>query len=224
MLTSLSEDFAVVTTWIGVRPPKNSPTGPHSPPSIFACWNRCRNAHPSSCTRTMDNNGMTVMGLRRLFLFTRLEGRRFRPRLRLLATPKHGATDIDVGNVALPLAPFCSTALWRPPTPRQLGAMVWPSPAAWQVGSAHWHSGQQQRDDDQVRRGDNPTTDHWQQLQARPACTLPPQQRQLTRCLVRTVQLLQRKCTQQERFNNNPMIRRETLLKLQFQWRLWNQH
>jgi hypothetical protein len=64
-------------------------------------------------------------------------------------------TDIAVNNVRLLVAPFCSTALLlpflRPPTPRRLGSMVWPSPAAWQVRSVQRHFGQQQRDDDQAR-------------------------------------------------------------------------
>jgi hypothetical protein len=75
--------------------------------------------------------------------------------------------DIAVGNVRFPVSPlFCSTALLprpflRPPTRlRRLGDMVWPSPAAWQVRSAQRHSGQQHRNDDQARRGDNPAPDH----------------------------------------------------------------
>jgi hypothetical protein len=43
----------------------------------------------------MDNYDMTVKGLRSIILFRRLEGRRFRPRLRLPATPKHRATAQD---------------------------------------------------------------------------------------------------------------------------------
>ena len=83
--------------------------------------------------------------------------------------------------------------------------MVWPSPAAWQVRSAQRHFGGQQWDGDQApQRGDNPTPDHLQRLRTRPTPrTLPPQQRQSTRCLARTVQLLYKKRTRQERFNNN---------------------
>ena len=232
MLTSsLSEDCDVCNhTDRCPRTTQESPTSPNSPPSIFARWNRCRNARHSSGTTAMDNNDMTVKGLRRLFLFfPRLEGRQFCPPSKIACDSKTRGncprfrTDIAVGNVRLPVAPFCLTALWlpflRPPTLRQPGAMVWPSPAAWRVRSAHRHFGQQQRDDDHARRGDNPTPDHRQQLRARPPCTLLPQQRQSTRCLARTVQLLQRKRTRQERFNNNAMIGRETSLKLQFQWR-----
>jgi hypothetical protein len=83
------------TTQIGVRPPKNSLTGPNSPLSIFARWKRCWNARLSSGTTAMDNNDMTVKGLRSMILFRRLEGRQFRPRLRLPATPKHRATAQD---------------------------------------------------------------------------------------------------------------------------------
>ncbi len=50
------------TTQIGVQPPKNSPIGPNSPPSIFARWNRCQNAllylyctsHDRQCRWTPD--------------------------------------------------------------------------------------------------------------------------------------------------------------------------
>jgi hypothetical protein len=137
MLTSLSEDFYVCNhTDRCPRTTQESPTSPNSPPSIFARWNRCRNAHHSSGTTAMDNNDMTVKGLRRLFIFPRLEGRRFRPPSKIACDPKTRGncprfrTDITVGNVRLPVAPFCSTALWlpfsRPPTPRQQGPWFGP--------------------------------------------------------------------------------------------------
>jgi hypothetical protein len=75
-------------------------------------------------------------------------------------------TDVAVGNVRLLVALFCSRALslpfLPPPTPRRLGAMVWPYPAAWQVRSAQRHFGRRQRDDDQARRVDTQrqTTDN----------------------------------------------------------------
>jgi hypothetical protein len=105
-----------VTTRIGVRPPKNSPTNPNSPPSIFSRWSRCRNARHSSGTTAMDNKDMTVEGLGRLSLVPRLEWRQFGPPTKIACNPKTRGdcprfrTDIAVGNVRLPVAPFCSAA------------------------------------------------------------------------------------------------------------------
>ncbi|KAI2495171.1 hypothetical protein MHU86_19356 [Fragilaria crotonensis] len=74
-----------------------------------------------------------------------------------------------------------------------------------QVRSARRHFVRQEWDGDHApRRGDNPTPDQWQQSRARPPPrTLRPQKRQSTRCLARTVQLLQKKRTRQERIDNN---------------------
>jgi hypothetical protein len=179
----------------------------------------------------IGNNDMTGMGLGRLSHVPRLEGRRFRRPSNIACNPKTRGdcprfrTDIAVGKVRLPVELFCLTAsslpILPPPTLRQLSAMVWPSPAAWQVRSTQRHFRRQHTDDDQARRVDNPTPDHWQQVRAFPPRTLLPQQRQSTRCLAKTVQLLQRKRTWHERFNNNAMIRQETQLKVQFHWRWW---
>ena len=115
---------------------------------------------------------MTVEGLGRLSLVPRLEGRRFRPPSKIACDPKTRGdrprfrTDVAAGNVRLLVALFCSRALslpfLPPPTPRRLGAMVWPYPAAWQVRSAQRHFGRRQRDDDQARRVDTQrqTTDN----------------------------------------------------------------
>ena len=108
------------TTRIGVQPPENSPTSPNAPPSIFARDNRCPNARHSSGTTAMDNNDMTVKGLRRLFLFPHLDGRQFRPPSKIACNPKtlgdcpRFQNDIAVSNVRLPGVPFCLTALWLP--------------------------------------------------------------------------------------------------------------
>ena len=146
-----SHPYALATTWLGVRPPKNSQTGPYSPPSFFARWNRRQDARLSSATIAIDNNDKSVDGLRRLSYVPRLEGRRFRRPSKIACDPNARGncprfrTDNSVGNARLPVALFCSTALllpFLPPTtPRQLGAMVCPSPAAWQVRSAKRHFG-----------------------------------------------------------------------------------
>ncbi|KAI2505265.1 hypothetical protein MHU86_9167 [Fragilaria crotonensis] len=56
-----SHPNAVATTRIGVRPPKNPPTSPHSPGALafFARRNRRRNARLSSGTTAMDNSDIT---------------------------------------------------------------------------------------------------------------------------------------------------------------------
>ena len=141
------------TTQIGVRPPKNSSTGPNSPLSIFARWKRCRNARLSSGTTAMDNYDMTVKGLRSIILFRRLEGRQFRPRLRLPATPKHRATAQDSeqtspSGTANPASTEC-----------HLGVAL-SSCLAGKVQTCCFGR-QQERDDDQAtRQGDNLTPDH----------------------------------------------------------------
>jgi hypothetical protein len=64
---------------IGVRPPKNLLTGPHSPPSFFVRWNRRRNARLSSGTTAIDSNDMTVEELGRLSLARPTPGRKAIP-------------------------------------------------------------------------------------------------------------------------------------------------
>jgi hypothetical protein len=122
MLTSLSEDCAVCnhTDWC--------PTSPNFQLSIFARWNLCLNArHSSGTTAFLDNDDMTVKGqLRRLFLVpARLEGRQFFPPSKIACNPKISVncprfrTDIAVGNVRLPVAPFWLTHYFYPSCDRQ---------------------------------------------------------------------------------------------------------
>ena len=171
LLTSLSEDFALCNHTDRCPTTQEFINRPELPTVHFCSLNRCRNARHSSGTTAMDNTDLTVKGLRIFVLFPPLEGRRFSPPFKIACNPKTWGdcprfrTDIADGNVRLPAArPFCSTVLrppfLLPPTPRELGAMVWPSLAALQVRSVHCHLGQQQRDDDQARQGDNPTPDH----------------------------------------------------------------
>jgi hypothetical protein len=97
----------------------------------------------------MDNSDITDEGLGRLSLVPRLDGRRFRLPSTIACDPKTRGdcprfrTDIAVGNVRFPAAPFSSTTsklpFPRPPTPLRLDDIVWPSPASWQVRSAQRH-------------------------------------------------------------------------------------
>ncbi|KAI2489732.1 hypothetical protein MHU86_24859 [Fragilaria crotonensis] len=162
----------------------------------------------------MDNSDITDEGVGRLSLVPRLEGRRFRPPSTIACDPKTRGdcprfrTDIAVGIVRFPRHPSLRQRRIYPSAtanPRRLDDIVRPSPAAWQVRSARRHFVRQEWDGDHApRRGDNPTPDQWQQSRARPPPrTLRPQKRQSTRCLARTVQLLQKKRTRQERIDNN---------------------
>jgi hypothetical protein len=77
-------------------------------------------------------------------------------------------TVIAVGNVRLPVAPLCSTALWLPfcdRQPRVNWVPSWCDPLLRLAGKVQTccFGRQQERDDDQAtRQGDNLTPDHWQ--------------------------------------------------------------
>jgi len=118
------------TTQIGVRPPKNSLTGPNSPlsnlrvgsvagthafPPVQLPWTTMTWQSRDSKHHSLPTPGRKAIP----------------PPFKTACNPKTQGdcprfrTDIAVGNVQLPVAPFCSTALWLPFCDRHQPRVNW---------------------------------------------------------------------------------------------------